>query len=237
MVIYKTTNLINGKIYIGKDCRNNPKYIGSGKLLRFAIIKYGKSNFKKEIIDTADTNKELCEKEIYWINIYNSTSRIIGYNITVGGEGGDTYANNPLIDKNRKFTDEHKQKISENHHDVNGKNNPMYGKCAYDIWVEKYGNTIANEKLQSAKEKQSLSHKERFTAEIRELYSNRAKGRKNSRYKNIIILQFSLTNEFIAEWPDYIALKEAGYNEKMISSVCRGNRKTANGYKWKFKNN
>ena len=43
MVIYKTTNLINGKIYIGKDVRNLNCYLGSGKLLKKAIEKYGKN--------------------------------------------------------------------------------------------------------------------------------------------------------------------------------------------------
>ena len=45
MVIYKTTNLINGKIYIGKDSNNNEHYIGSGVKLLKAIKKYGRSNF------------------------------------------------------------------------------------------------------------------------------------------------------------------------------------------------
>ena len=47
MVIYKTTNLVNGKIYIGKDKYNNPKYLGSGKILKLAINKYGKGNFRR----------------------------------------------------------------------------------------------------------------------------------------------------------------------------------------------
>lgn len=47
MIIYKTTNLINGKIYIGFDSHNNPEYFGSGKLIKMALKKYGTSNFKK----------------------------------------------------------------------------------------------------------------------------------------------------------------------------------------------
>ena len=35
-IIYKTTNIINGKIYVGQDKQNNPKYLGSGKILRYA---------------------------------------------------------------------------------------------------------------------------------------------------------------------------------------------------------
>ena len=41
MIIYKTTNLVNGKIYIGQDSNNNPNYYGSGTLLHKAIKKYG----------------------------------------------------------------------------------------------------------------------------------------------------------------------------------------------------
>lgn len=127
MIIYKTTNIVNGKIYIGKDVKDKPSYYGSGKILSLAIKKYGKKNFKKETIDTASNMNELSKKEIFWINHYSSTDRDIGYNICLGGEGGDTISNNPFYTK-KKFTKEHKEKISKNHADVSGKNNPMFGK-------------------------------------------------------------------------------------------------------------
>ena len=50
MVIYLTTNLINNKKYLGRDSQNRKTYLGSGKLLKLAILKYGVENFKKEII-------------------------------------------------------------------------------------------------------------------------------------------------------------------------------------------
>ncbi len=46
MIIYKTTNLVNQKFYVGKDTHNNPNYYGSGKRLKLAIQKYGIENFK-----------------------------------------------------------------------------------------------------------------------------------------------------------------------------------------------
>jgi hypothetical protein len=41
MIIYKTINLINNKIYIGQDIKNNPKYLGSGKLLKLCMENQG----------------------------------------------------------------------------------------------------------------------------------------------------------------------------------------------------
>lgn len=87
MVIYKTINLINGKIYVGQDSKNDPKYFGSGVLINEAIRKYGKENFKKEIIDLAENKIELNEKEKYWIKFYNCKTPN-GYNIADGGDGG-----------------------------------------------------------------------------------------------------------------------------------------------------
>jgi len=88
MIIYKTTNLINGKIYVGQNSNNNPNYIGSGLLLQLAIKKYGKNNFKKEILEFCSTKEILNEREKYWINYLNSQNINIGYNLHEGGTGG-----------------------------------------------------------------------------------------------------------------------------------------------------
>lgn len=51
-IIYKTTNLINGKIYVGMHSTDNLNdgYLGSGWILKQAIKKYGKENFKREVL-------------------------------------------------------------------------------------------------------------------------------------------------------------------------------------------
>jgi hypothetical protein len=92
MVIYKTTNTINNKWYIGKDERNNPNYLGSGKLLRQAIAKYGKEAFKKEILVEASTKEELAELEKKIIKEYNAVEDKMAYNIAIGGQGGNLIA-------------------------------------------------------------------------------------------------------------------------------------------------
>lgn len=99
MIIYKTTNLINGKFYVGQDSKNNPEYFGSGNLLKRAIKKHGKQNFIKETLEVCSTQEELNEREKYWIK--ETKAQELGYNIADGGTGGNTY------------TKETKQRISE----------------------------------------------------------------------------------------------------------------------------
>lgn len=91
MKIYKITNKINGKIYIGKESKYSPEYFGSGIYIRRAIKKHGKNNFTKEILETCSSLKELNKREKYWIKKLNSANREIGYNLTDGGDGGDTW--------------------------------------------------------------------------------------------------------------------------------------------------
>jgi hypothetical protein len=66
--IYKTTNLVNGLIYVGqhKATKFEPnRYMGSGNNIKAAIKEFGKENFKCELLDTAETLEELNSKEEY----------------------------------------------------------------------------------------------------------------------------------------------------------------------------
>lgn len=87
MIIYKTTNLIDGKIYVGYDTKNDSNYYGSGVKYLRAEKKHGKENFRKAVIDSSDDFDELCRKEIFWINFYDARNPVIGYNILEGGQG------------------------------------------------------------------------------------------------------------------------------------------------------
>lgn len=88
MIVYIVTNRINGKKYIGKEVRDSPSYLGSGVLLKKAIRKYGKDNFDKKVLYRALDKKELCEKEKYFIELFNANNSDMFYNISPGGEGG-----------------------------------------------------------------------------------------------------------------------------------------------------
>ena len=100
--VYITTNNINGKQYVGvhKTRNLNDGYLGSGKILKRAVKKYGKENFTIEILEFYDTFEEALKNEIILIKEYN-TIRPNGYNIALGGYGGDTYSNQPKIKKEK----------------------------------------------------------------------------------------------------------------------------------------
>ena len=106
MWIYKITNIQNNKIYIGQTIRpiqqRFERHINdaiNNKLnthFARAIRKYGKDNFTIEIIDIAQTQEELTQKEKYWIDHYNSSN--LGYNETddIYKCGGNTYKSKTL---------------------------------------------------------------------------------------------------------------------------------------------
>ncbi len=139
MIIYKTTNLINNKIYVGQDSKNNPNYLGSGIHLKRAIKKYGKEFFIKEILETCLNIIELNEKEIYWINELKSTDINIGYNISFGSQFGwhkglkhkeESIEKIRLSSLGRKHSDDTIEKLS-------GDNNHFYGKTHSDDTKQK----------------------------------------------------------------------------------------------------
>lgn len=127
--VYKITNKITGKVYIGITNQGaGARYrhhwyearIGEPAPIHRSMAKYGEENFTLEIIDFAETYEELKEKEKYWIKEYDSMNREKGYNLTEGGDGtfGRIHSEetkNKIRQKaiGRKASEETKKKMSE----------------------------------------------------------------------------------------------------------------------------
>ena len=98
--IYKITNKLNNKIYIGQSNdierrfkEHQPKGIKSRIPLDIAIQKYGIKNFTFEIIEECSI-KDLNDKEMYWIKKLKSNKKKIGYNCNPGGNQSSIGSNN-----------------------------------------------------------------------------------------------------------------------------------------------
>jgi group I intron endonuclease len=236
MVIYKTINLVNGKIYIGKDSKNNKYYLGGGKLIKLAIKKYGRKNFKKEILEFCNSIDELNKKEKYWVDLLNSRDKKIGYNILVGGE------KSPM--ENAKHTDLAKVKMSKNHVDVSGDKNPMFGKNFEKAWKE---NGLTDEEIKIKKETWLRNHNN-FFKENNPFKDSKRFGDKNpffgkkhsenakkkiSESRKKPVLQYSLTGDFIKEWSSPKEVYEL--LNIQCNNCCNGISKTACGFIWKYK--
>lgn len=122
MIIYKITNRVNDKIYIGKFVGSEPQTRwevhcadarrGSALYFHQAIRKYGSKAFLVEVLYLAETPEELNLMETFFIVLHQSNLRENGYNLTLGGDGFRGH-----------HTEETKRKISRP-----GEKNPAYGK-------------------------------------------------------------------------------------------------------------
>ena len=119
--IYMTTNLITNEKYIGKHYgTEDDSYLGSGKILQRAILKYGKENFKREILYISKNAEENNQKEKEFIKVYNAVEDRKFYNIAEGGDGGDIFHTLPI---------EQQDQLRERARlQCTGEGNPMYGK-------------------------------------------------------------------------------------------------------------
>ena len=202
--IYKITNKINLKIYIGQISNsiqtrfsqhiydsNHSNCSGYNYLLHKAIRKYGKDNFILEEIEKVDDNF-LQEREIYWIKHFNCCIPN-GYNMTQGGEGCPIYNRNEICQKwdNGLSTKEIKK---------------QYGMC--DTTLK---NILKN---YSAYSKEEDLHRQGL---IKRVYQYNSNG-------TLITIHNSI-NE---------AAESVHVDRSIISRCCSGEKKSSKGFIWSF---
>lgn len=121
--IYKVTNKVNGKIYIGshKTSDLNDNYMGSGKYLKRAFEKYGIENFTKEILFVFDNPTAMYAKEAEIVNV-DFLAEENTYNLKQGGFGGFDY-----INENKLYGFSNNDVAKKGRQTVNAKLEKMYG--------------------------------------------------------------------------------------------------------------
>lgn len=182
--IYKCTNNVNGKVYIGYTRKSLDKRViehksnskkGSHYLLHKAIQKYGVDAFRWEIIfESKDKNYLLEEMESYFIKEYNSYfENNCGYNMTYGGQGG-------MTDRTHTEETKNKLKFARNKRQIE----PMLGKRHSDEAKEKMKLARQNNpdrfiqasiagKISAEKRKNNVEYKLKQSEKMKEVWASR----------------------------------------------------------------
>ena len=200
-IIYKITNILNGKIYIGKHSTTdiNDGYMGSGKYIKRAISKYGVENFVKDILFILDSENEAYEMEKKIVN-ESFIKRIDVYNIIVGGDSFESINSNIVLrkEKNKKAA------ISMNK--INW-DNPEFRKRNKERMIVQNRN-LRELGILKDPDCTGKKHKEESKRKIGEKNSKNQKGEKNSQYGTCWVYHIEFGNKKINknDLNDYISI-------------------------------
>lgn len=238
MVIYCTTNLLTFEKYIGRDKYNNPNYLGSGTHFSRAVKKYGKENFKKQILQNEFKNEEdLDEAEIYWIAYFGAQKSDLFYNIKPGGRGHNVVQNKIAWNKGKKnyITDEHRKNLQKQAK-LKAINRAL-STCSYCHFSHLNKGMMNRLHFDRCKENPNrdmsinYNHKEETKRKIGLANSISLKGKISCRRKAVI--QLDLEGNFIAEFP-FITNAILITKIKGIANCVEGYAKTAGSNKWMY---
>ena len=244
--IYCIENIVNGKRYIGQSVDIEKRWVEHKKLLKQgkhtnqhlqnSWNKYGMDVFEFIIIEVCESNV-LNEKEIYWIDYYNTFRD--GYNLTIGGDGGNTIAKysdeeyEEYRAKKRKIHKETALKGEDAPHSKLTKANVLEiiekllnGEYNADIAKEYHVNPSTIYDIRVHNTWNSLTHGIEFP-HVSKVYQHNLIGKPVS--------QFTKDGEYIATYESmHEAERQTGCSFKNISAVCNGTKHTCLGYVWKF---
>lgn len=152
--IYKTTNLLNGKYYIGMHSTDNLEdgYLGSGKRLKYSVNKYGRENHVREILEFVDNRINLRKREEEIVNL-DEIAKEMCMNLKIGGECGSVdikYEKQSSWLKSKWNEKEYRDKIVK----LSGermKQHHKNGKIKYDTFTGREHTNEAKEKMSIAK--------------------------------------------------------------------------------------
>lgn len=224
--IYRITNKINGKSYIGQSVnieerfKHHKKYRRKdedGKLLYRSINKYGIENFSFEIIDICK-KEELDEKEIYYIKKYESFKN--GYNMTKGGESlcGYTFSKKSI---------QKRVKSVKNYYSKNKRSAESREKVRKSL-IEFYkNNPDARKKIGESSRGRRLSKE--AIEKMKETKRKNCCGEKT-------VFQYNPNGGYVGVYKSVkVASDSLKICQSAISDVCRGKRKSAGGFIWSYK--
>ena len=168
--IYKTTNLTNGRIYIGQKTGSfAPGYLGSGKIIVKSLLKHGRENFKLEVLAFGSTREMLDALVIKYIAEYRAVfGNEFLYNLSAGGVGVRMSCSDEKKEKLRQATieqfsdSEFKEKWCKQNKDrcSISENNPMFGKHHTDETRKKIGEANSRPNLKLRGKAKTKEHRE-----------------------------------------------------------------------------
>ena len=183
--IYKVTNKINGKVYIGQSVDIGRRWrehmtVKDDIYFHKAIQKYGVENFKWEVIEKCK-KKDLDEREIYWIEYYDSFNK--GYNCTKGGDG-NSGEGNPNWKGGVSSDEDYYRQYSKQYYQVNKEKKKEYDKQYGEANKEKkkeYNKQYYEENKEQAKQQMKEyyeKNKEQIKQQVKEYYETNKEKKK-----------------------------------------------------------
>ena len=224
--VYVHTNKANGKRYVGITCQNPEDRWKAGSPYKRcpyfykAIQKYGWDGFTHDVLWDGLTRDDAVEWERLLIREWKCADNRYGYNIALGGEGNEMYS--PQM----------KKKMSESA--IQRNQDPQKFKNICEGNRRRWKNAAEHEKASKGLRNyytNNPSRREEISEERKRYFAKHPEKKKTR-----AVEQFTIDGTFLRSWTSMTEVERAlGISSHNISAVCRGRRKVAGGYAWRYK--